>query len=280
MDEKNKRLVFGALDQNDVFRAALDAMNIFNGVENSHDANDQNVFTTDTNEMYRDSASGRLIISAPQFQGMCGNLNGVGRVLARGLQARNVKNGTLIALALDGKPLVESRRFVVKMVTDARNVDEVAGPDPRFVRKSDGQWQVTVLGEGPVTTNGREAAQPVRILMENRPLVDVFLEGGGFELLVDGDNWQFYSDTPGVRFVLHRKPGDSISARTGGEGAGKSTPARLAARGGNRSTDAAAQSITLSQVMPDGSTQALPAVLQNKSITAQFPPGAAYVELK
>jgi hypothetical protein len=45
-----------------------------------------------------------------------------------------LKSGTLVALALDGKPLVESRRFVVKMVTDARNADELSGRDPRFIK--------------------------------------------------------------------------------------------------------------------------------------------------
>ena len=62
---------------------------------------------------------------SPRVQVLAGNLNGVGRVLAPGLRARNVKNGTLVALALDGKPLVQSKRFMIKMVTDARNLDEV-----------------------------------------------------------------------------------------------------------------------------------------------------------
>jgi hypothetical protein len=270
LDEKNQRLVFGSLDPNDVFRAALDAMKLFYNVPNSHDANDQNVFTTDTGEMYRDSASGRLIVSAPQIQALCGNLNGVGRVLAPGLKVRNLKNGTLVALALDGKPLVESRRFVVKMVTDARNADEVSGRDPRFVSKPDGQWQATVLGEGPVTTNGAESKIPIQISIENRPLLDVFLSGGGFELLVDGDDWQFYSDTPGVRFVLHQKA--SVLA------ANQSTPAALASRGGSRTEAVKTQNVMLRQVLPDGSFEPLPATRQKNQIAALYPANAAYVE--
>lgn len=285
LDNKNQRMVFGGLDQNDVFRAALDAMRLFYGVSNSHQANDQNAFTTDTGEMRRDSATGRLIVSAPKIQALCGNLGGVGRVLAPGLRVRNLKNGTIVALALDGKPLVESRHFVVKMVTDARNEDEVSGRDPRFVSKSDGQWQITVLGEGPVTTRGRESKVPIQISIENRPLLDVYLDGGGFELLVNGDKWQFYADTPGVRFVLHKFTGGAaptVSASTSSKG----TPVALAARGGAMRGSTLAKplgmqssSVTLTQVLPDGEAKPLSATLysQSKRVAAKYPVGAAYV---
>jgi hypothetical protein len=109
-----------------------------------------------------------------------------------------------VALALDGKPLVESRRFVVKMVTDARNADELSGRDPRFLKNPKGQWRIDVLGKGPVTTFGRAAKVPIQIFIGNRPLVDVYLERGSWELYVDGDRWQFYCDTPGARYTLHR----------------------------------------------------------------------------
>jgi hypothetical protein len=273
LDEANKRLVFGGLNQNDVFRAALDAMQLFNGVPNSHDNNDENVFSTDTGEMRRDSASGRLIISAPQVQALCGNLTNVGRVLAPGLRVRNLKSGTLLALALDGKPLVESRRFIIKMVTDARNADEVAGRDPRFVRRSDGQWQISVLGEGPVTTGGSTSSTPIRIGIENRPLADVYLQGGSFELMVDGDDWQFYSDTPGVRFTLYKTPQGNTSV--------------LAARGGHRplstplpSTLGTGRPVLLKQIAPDGSVKPLAATLQQNQVAAVFPKNAAYVLAK
>ena len=205
VDMQKQRLVFGSLEPFDVLRAALDAMQLFHGVRNSHDATEQNVFSSDTGEMLRDAASGRLVVSAPGFQALCGNLSGVGRVLAPGLRVRNLKSGTLVALALDGLPLVESRRFVIKMVTDARNADELSGRDPRFAGKANGQWRIDVLGEGPVTTFGRASKVPIQIGIENRPLADVYLDRGSFELYVDGDRMQFYCDTPGTRFTLHHK---------------------------------------------------------------------------
>jgi len=203
VDHQRRRFVFGNLDEYDVLRAALDAMSEFHKVPNYHQATEQNVFSTDTGEIRRDAASGRLIVSAPEIQALCGNLSGVGRVLAPGLRAKNMKNGTLIALALDGKPLVQSRRFMIKMVTDARNVDEVSGRDGRFLKNPQGQWKLDVLGEGPVTTGGKSGTVPIQIAIERRPLLDIYLEQGGFELLVDGDKWKFYCDTPGVRFAVH-----------------------------------------------------------------------------
>jgi hypothetical protein len=204
VDMRNRRLVFGSLEPFDILRSALDALQLFHGVRNSHDATEQNVFTSDTGEMLRDAASGRLVVSAPQFQALCGNLWGVGRVLAPGLRTKNLKSGTLVALALDGKPLVESRRFVVKMVTDARNADELSGRDPRFAKSPNGQWRIDVLGKGPVTTFGKAATVPIEISIGNRRLVDVYLERGSWELYVNGNSWQFYCDTPGARYTLHR----------------------------------------------------------------------------
>lgn len=210
LDMKQKRMVFGQMEGGDVLRAALDALQVFYNVPNSHDATEQSVFTSDTGEMLRDAASGRLVVSAPQFQALCGNLNGVGRVLAPGLRVRNMKSGTLIALALDGKPLVESRRFMIKMVSDARNVDEKSGPDPRFSNAASAQWRVDVLGAGPVTTQGQAVTVPIQIGIERRPLLDVYLDRGSFELLVDGDDWKFYCDTPDAKFVLYRPNGTAM----------------------------------------------------------------------
>jgi hypothetical protein len=260
VDTQNKRLVFSSLESGEVLRAALDAMEMFHGVPNSHEATQQNVFSSDTGEMLRDSANGRLIVSTPKLQILAGNLSGVGRTRVPGLRVRGLKTGTLAALSLDGKPLVESRQFVVKMVTDARNADEVAGRDPRFIKQPKGQSMITTLGQGPVVTGGQSSDTPISISLENRPLLDVYLSGGSFELYVDGDNWQFHCDTPGTRLVLH--DGKS-AART-----------NLASRSG--STPKAGG--TLQQVAPNGKITPLPTSRQNNKISAVFPAGAAYIQ--
>jgi hypothetical protein len=235
----------------DVLRAALDALQLFHNVPNAHDANEHNVFSSDTGEMMRDAASGRLVVSAPQFQALCGNLNGVGRVLAPGLRVRNMNSGTLIALSLDGRPLVESRRFMIKMVTDARNKDEVAGPDTRISSVTGkpivvpNQWRLDVLGEGPVTTFGRSATVPMQISIENRPLLDVYLERGTFELLVDGNDWKFYSDTPGTRFALHNTVSKPIAQAN-------AQPAE--SKPGAKSENKA---LSFQEILPDGTVRPL-----------------------
>jgi hypothetical protein len=214
VDEERRRFVFGNLEPMDVFRASLDALQMFYGVANSHDASEQAILGADTGEMWRDAASGRLVVSAPGVQALCGNLNGVGRVLAPGLRVRNFKSGTLVAVALDGQPLVSSKRFVIKMVSDARNADEKSGRDPRFIKTRGGQWKLDELGEGPVVIGGRPSKVPLQVSIEGRPLCEVFLQGGGgFELFVDGDRSYFHCDTPGTRYRIHRrKPGAPVAS--------------------------------------------------------------------
>jgi hypothetical protein len=260
VDPLHKQLVFGSLEPFDILRASLDAMQLFHNVPNSHDATEQNVFSSDTGEMLRDAASGRLVVSAPGFQALCGNLWGVGRVLAPGLQVRNVRSGTLIALALDGQPLVKSRRFVIKMVTDARNADELSGRDPRFAKSPNGQWRIDVLGRGPVTTFGSASTTPIQVAIEGKSLLDVYLDRGSWELLVNDNQWQFYCDTPGAKFTMHR---GAWNAKTG-----------LVKTGSGTNTQT---STLLQQVRLDSETSGLAATSRNGSLTALFPRGAAYV---
>ena len=65
-------------------------------------------------------------------------------------------------MALDGKPLVASQKFLIKMVNDVENVDEKLARDPRFANKPDGQWKLDVLGEGPVKFGGVKSAEPIQ----------------------------------------------------------------------------------------------------------------------
>jgi hypothetical protein len=294
IDMQKRRLVFGNLADEDVLRATLDAMSLFHDVPNSHEATEHNVFTTDTEEILRDAASGRLIVSSPQFQALCGNLTNVGRVLVPGLRVRNLSSGTLVALSLDGKPLVDSTRFMVKMVTDARNVDEVSGRDPRTAHLANGQWRLDVLGKGPVTTGGQKSTLPIQISIERRPLLDISMERGSFELLVDGDKWFFYCDTPGVRFALHQPPTAVASATrispdgmpagggplAGGDSTtGVTTVAGIRAPGnvGAESVKAGAAPFEMHQIMADGSIRWMQSAREGSTTTARFPREAVLV---
>jgi hypothetical protein len=201
VDEARKRLVFGSLDRSEVIRAALDALQLFRNVPNDHANVVHNVFRSDTGEIFRDAASGRLILNTPQLQALCGNLTGVSG-FAGGLGVKNAHSGALVGISLDGKPLVTSERYVIKMVTDARNLDEVAARDPRFLKNPAGQWKLNTFGIGPVSTGGKSAQLPLQISLGNKPLLKVFLDAGSWELYVHGNERQFYCDTPGARFTL------------------------------------------------------------------------------
>ena len=252
VDPVRKQFVFGSLEPFDVLRASLDAMDVFHGVPNRHDATEQNVFSSDTGEMLRDAASGRLVVSAPGFQAIAGNMWGVGRVLAPGLQVRGARSGTLVALALDGQPLAKSKRFLIKMVTDARNADELSGRDPRFIKSPNGQWRIDVLGRGPVTTFGKASTSPISVAIEGKPVADVFLERGSWELLVDNNKWDFYCDTPGAKFTLHRAKWNNSVA--GGE--------------------------QLQQIAANGQTRPLQTRSANGRMFATFPSDAALVRAR
>jgi len=213
LDTSTQRLVFGSLEPYDVLRAALDAMQLFHDVPNSHDDTNHEAFHSDTGELFRDAASGRLIVTTPLFQALCGDLTGIGGE-SGGLGVRNAGIGTIVALSLDGRPLVTSQRYVIKMVTDARNVDQIEARDPS-VPWSANQWKLAVYGNGPVTTGGRPAALPLQVSMSGRPLVDVYMTGGSWELYVNGDVRQFYCDTPGIRFNLHSETQEHVGSGPG-----------------------------------------------------------------
>ncbi|HEX8464091.1 MAG TPA: hypothetical protein VF627_05675, partial [Abditibacterium sp.] len=201
VDASRRRLVFGSLAKGDVVRAALDALQLFKGVPSEHSNTIHNVFRADTGEIFRDAAMGRLILVAPQVQALCGNLSGLSG-LSDGLGVKNARSGAVVAVALDGKPLVSSERYVIKMVTDARNRDEAVARDPRFLRSKDGQWKLSVFGKGPVNSGGKAAALPIQISLGGKPLLSVWLSGGSWEFYVDGKSRQFYCDTPGAKFSI------------------------------------------------------------------------------
>ncbi|MBW3635928.1 MAG: hypothetical protein KY445_05600 [Armatimonadetes bacterium] len=205
VDDAQKRLVFGSLHRDEVLGAALDALRRFGGVPNDPSKVARNAFYSDTRQIFRDAANGRLILNAPQVQALGGNLSGV-KGIAGGLGVKNARNGAIVAVSLDGLPLVRSRRYVIKMVTDARNLDEIVVRDPRFIRSPNGQWMLTQFGKGPVSTSGKNTAPPLQIFLAGKPQLSVAMTGGSWEMVVDGDSRRFYCDTPGVKWTFGAPP--------------------------------------------------------------------------
>lgn len=246
VDESKRRLVFSSLEEEEVLLAGFEALRRFRGGRNTRQMVEKRVFESDTGELLRDASQGRLTISTPQAQVLAGDFGGGRAATKHGLTAENLKGGVLTALSLDGKPLVESEHFMIKMVTDAKNADDVTMRDPRFIKQPNGQWMITVLGQGPVVTGGKSAQNPISVSLGNRRVLDVYLSGGGFELYVEGENQQFYCDTPEVRFALYD---DKLGHNN------------------------------FQQVLIDGSTLPLAGTRQSNKLFGQFPQDAVSVRL-
>ena len=189
-DAKNRRLVYAGLQSEEVWGAALQALQKADALTLPNSAGKNVVLRADTGQVKRDVSRGRLAVDAPQVQILAGNLEG-STGFAGGLTIRNFRRGALIAMALDGLPLARSRRYVIKMSADAVNVDQRVGRDPRFAGNASGQWRVEAVGNGPVDVPGVSTTEPLEVSLAGRPQLKIWLDGGNWELLVDGDEKHF-----------------------------------------------------------------------------------------
>ena len=213
-DDGRRILAFAGLEREEVAPAALDALQIFGGVTGRRSLAARGVSRSDTNEVVRDFKRGKLAVATPQVQILAGDLLGVSGSKS-GLQVSGAKNGALVALSLDGLPLVSSRRYVLKMTADARNVDEKLGRDPRFIRSPNGQWILEAFGRKGVVSDAVATTEPVRIALGGREQLQIWLEGGTWELLVDGQNRKFWCDTPGARWKVLGSDGRVVASSAG-----------------------------------------------------------------
>jgi len=215
-------------------------------------------FTSDGGRLTRDIKKGTLFINTPQLQAVMGNLGSEAQI--GDLKVRRLAQGTLAILSLDGAPISQTQRFVLKMVTDARNVDEVVKRDPRFLHRPDGQWMVDVYGKGPVTGGGQPSAQPVEVWRGKQLLVKIYQGGGGFELLAENGKWRFYTDTPETRFAVYVPEADGKKATEHGKT--KSIHPQQ-----------------LQMMSQDGKLKTFSGLQQENAVIGRFPQDAAYVQI-
>jgi hypothetical protein len=216
VDRAQKRLVFGSLSDQEIVPAARQALNLFaapnieyskvalDTAKSTDEWRDPQVALSDSGELRRDARRGQLAVDTPQFQAVCAALGQDSSAQLSALRVQNGRGGVLVALSLDGLPLDKSRRWMIKMVSDAHNRDEQSGRDPRMPSSANGQGRVLVPGRGPVETNGQTTNTAMRISLGSRAVLEIALQGGSFELQADGDKRQFWCDTPGVPYRLLR----------------------------------------------------------------------------
>ncbi len=200
-DAGAKRLAWTELRRDEVLGAALDALKLSGKIAFDPREAARGVFRSDTREVRRDAATGRFSLETPRAQLLAGDLRGA-HGFADGLQVEGGTDGALVALSLDGQPLAQSRRFLVKMASDTRNTDEVAGLDPRFVGHTPPQFRLDDFGLTPVKSAAQSAETPLQIRLGARRLLELWARGGAWELLVEGDKLTFWCDAPGTKFHL------------------------------------------------------------------------------
>jgi hypothetical protein len=213
-------------------------------------------FVSDGGRLTRDMKSGTQFINTPQLQAVMGNLNNEAQI--GDLKVRGLAQGTLAFLSLDGSPVGQSQRFMIKMVTDARNVDQVVKRDPRFAHRPDGQWMVETYGKGPVTEDGKPFAKPIEVWRANHLLLKIYQSGGSVELLMKNGPWQFFSDTPGARFSIYQRTANGKTSAVHGK----------------------TKSINLQEMSPDGKLKVFSGLQQGNAVIARFPANAAYVQFE
>jgi len=199
-DGLTKQLAFSQLNADEVVEAALSALRRAHKISSDPRESERGLFRSDTGQVRRDAGKGRFDVLTPTVQVLAGNLEGA-RGFAGGLGVGGAEQGALVALSLDGLPLAQSRRYVVKMASDAHNRDEVAGRDPRF---QDGQFRVDSIGSGPIVSGAKATPTPLEVRMNDQRLLRIWSGGGSWELLIDGQRETFWCDSPGTRFELGR----------------------------------------------------------------------------
>jgi len=161
-------------------------------------------YTSTTGQLIRDSSAGRMLIDAPRLAAVAGELQLEPAVSAGALSVASASEiGTVMAISLDGLPLAQSKRYVVKMVTVAENTGQ------SLVQAAPGAAAPYVLatrGQGPVLTRGMASVNETVVSLNGSPLVSIGMANGTWECFVDGQSVYFWCDTPGMKAVVAGRP--------------------------------------------------------------------------
>jgi hypothetical protein len=150
-------------------------------------------------QIVRRTDRGVLTVSAPRTAIVAGEIGG--RVWAAGpLRVFSASPiGAVWAVSLDGAPLDTSRRFLVKMVTTAFNTNQKTSP---AAPGAPAPFRLDASGQAPVITHGVQRQGGLRVAWNNRLALTLDLEGGTWELLVDGGTATLVCDTGGIHGTL------------------------------------------------------------------------------
>jgi len=194
-DARRRNWVFPRLTDRDLLGATLDAL-AKRGIGMGHREVDSQQFTSATGEIVREGEKGRLRVVSPTVRAIAGDLppeTSLGEEVAlTGLP----KRGTLVILAVDGKPIAQSERLLVAWADDAANRGQAlvaarAGDPKPFV--------LALTGQVPVSTGGHKTEKPLGISIAGKPALAAYVTGGTWQVLLEPERARVWCDLPGVR---------------------------------------------------------------------------------
>lgn len=219
-DMRRRNYVFGRLSDEMKLRACLDALGQSFGQGTGHADLDRGRLVSGTEELTVNHGRGVLWVNGPLFHGIGGELGEADLLTCGPLAVRaNAKVGACVWQSLDGLPAGRSKRWVVKFVSTARNTGQQ-------VRVHLEKKEQTVLalddpGREPVSTQGQAAEKPTMVLLNGRPILNVYMRDGSFELCRAERRLFVYCDTAGVRLELPELEGEVGAMVYDAGGAGK-----------------------------------------------------------
>ncbi|MBI5833611.1 MAG: hypothetical protein HZB16_15025 [Armatimonadetes bacterium] len=200
-DPARKIAGFGALNETETVRVALDMLNVLYQAPVGRDDCTNRRFRSDTGELLRDSNRGQLQINTPRYAAVAGDLRGGPYQLGALRLETSTTIGAVTLFSLDGLPLSECKRFVMKAVSQAGNTGMVASaPGPQ--NNPSNRWIVDSEGVSPVRTGGRAQLGGLRVYRGTDLWFQVDLAEGTVELVHDAGGWRWWTDTPDARVTV------------------------------------------------------------------------------
>ncbi|MCX7920353.1 MAG: hypothetical protein N3A72_12280 [bacterium] len=157
-----------------------------------------------TGELFRNTEKGYATINTPMFQCVQGELEKYNEYALDNLKVISASTvASVVVTSLDKKSLSESDHYVLKMATIALNRGENLVP----VTSGEAIGKNVLMngGSAPVQTWGKPVEKPTQIFLNGKPLLDVYLENGTWELEVDliKNEYRFFCDTPNTKITLY-----------------------------------------------------------------------------
>lgn len=211
--EMRKNLLLGRVSPELVLRFAVDLTNHWYDTPMTHAKLDAGQYVSDSGELVRDTSSGMLTVDAPGVQVIQGTMT-TGTLYQTPSGALGVVSqspfAVVSAIALDGKPVVQSRLLNIKMATVAENRKQLLEPAKHPAM---GGYQVmAVEGTFPIVTRATPLAdRETSIRIAGKEIVAVGMENGTWEMIADLTERTFYlfCDLPNARFKV-TVPGESV----------------------------------------------------------------------